>query len=130
MLMLDSIEKSFDHLDICFLYNSLSQELTVKVLNPALSSKRIFPNSVAETRTFSDIDGTPVLSKSSSMPYRRILSVHTKFAYSRALSMGWIDNTETLATYFDVSDSGLDEPECIRQLTWEEMNYADIAGTI
>jgi len=39
-------------------------------------------------------------------------------------------NTETLATYFNVSEAGLKEPECIRDLTWEQMNYTDIITTI
>ena len=129
MLMLDSIEKGFDHLDVCFLYNVMSQVLVVKVLNPALSSIRILPNSPAETRTFSNIDGATVLINEK-MPYRRILSVHAKFAYSRALSKGWIDNNETLATYFDASDRGVDEPECICTLTWAEMDYKEILTTI
>ena len=131
ILMLDSIEKAFDHLDVCLLYNSLTHALTLKVMNPVLQTKRILPNSTVELRTFADVDGSALkVVTAGSMPYRRILSVHTKFAYSRALSMGWIANTETLSTYFNVSEVGLQEPECICNLTWEQMNYTDIITTI
>ncbi len=131
ILMLDSIEKAFDHLDVCFLYNALTQALTLKVMNPAFLTKRILPNSTVELRTFANIDQSALqVVIAGTMPFRRILSIHAKFAYSRALSMGWIANTETLSTYFNVSEHGLQEPECIRNLTWEQMNYTDIITTI
>lgn len=130
VLMLDSIEKAFDHLDVCFLYNALTQELTLKVMNPAFLSRRILPNSAVELSSFADIDGNVLQCGAGALPYRRVLSVHTKFAFSRALSMGWIANTQALATYFNVSEAGLMEPECIRDLTWEQMNYTDIITTI
>lgn len=130
VLMLDSIEKAFDHLDVCFLYNAMTQDVTLKVMNPAFLPRRILPNSAVELRCFADIDGKVLQCGAGALPYRRVLSVHTKFAFSRALSMGWIVNTETLATYFNVSEAGLKEPECIRDLTWEQMNYTDIITTI
>lgn len=130
ILMLDSIEKAFDHLDVCFLYNAMTQDLTLKVMNPAFQSKRILPNSTVELRSFADVDGQVLQCGAGSLPYRRVLSVHTKFAFSRALSMGWIANSETLVTYFNVSEAGLKEPECIRDLTWEQMNYTDIITTL
>eukprot|EP01033_Poteriospumella_lacustris_P008821 gene8821-6352_t len=130
ILMLDSIATAFDHLDVCFLYNALTQELTLKVLRPELMTKRILPNSALELRTFADIDGSILRHRAGHLPYRRVLSVHAKFAFSRALSHRWIENTEHLAKYFNVSEAGLEEPQCIRDLTWEEMNYADIVNTV
>jgi hypothetical protein len=130
ILILDSIEKAFDHLDVCFLYNAMTQVLTFKVMNPTFNSKRILPYSSAELRTFGDIDGNVLQCAVGCLPYMRVLSVHTKFSFSRALSMGWIKNTEALVTYFNVSETGLREPECIRDLTWEQMNYTDIITTI
>jgi hypothetical protein len=101
-------------------------------MNPAFLTKRILPDSVVEMETFADIDGNRLLISPTDehIPYRRILSVHTKFAFSRALSFGWITNTEALTTYFNVSDAGLQEPECIRHLTWEAMNYTEIITTV
>jgi hypothetical protein len=130
ILMLDSIEKAFDHLDVCFLYNAMTQQLTLKVVHRALMTKSILPNSTLELRTFADIDGSVLQYRAGSLPYRRVLSVHAKFAFSRALSHGWIENTEHLATYFNVSQAGLEEPQCIRDLTWEQLNYADIITTV
>jgi hypothetical protein len=130
ILMLDSIATAFDHLDVCFLYNALTQELTLKVLRPELMTKRILPNFALELRTFADIDGSALRHRAGHLPYRRVLSMHAKFAFSRALSHHWIENTEHLATYFNVSEAGLEEPQCIRDLTWEEMNYADIVNTV
>ena len=37
--------------------------------------------------------------------------MHAKYAFARALQYGWIVMTETLDTYFNVSDEGLEEPE-------------------
>lgn len=126
ILMLDSIEKAFNHLGVCFLDNAMDQELTLKVTNPNILTKQILPISTVELRTFADIDGSVLQYRTGCFPYRRVLSVDAKFAFSRAVSYGWIANTETLATYFTVSEAGLDEPECIRDLTWEQMNYTDI----
>ena len=131
ILMLDAIEKVFDSLDVCFLYNHMNQELTFKVLNPELRRKRILPSSSNELRTFENIDGSPLqVAVAEAKPYHRILFTQAKFAYSRAISFNWIANTEILNTYFNISEAGLDEPECIRNLTWEQMNYQDIYLTI
>lgn len=50
LLLYDPIEKAFDRKELCFLYNSLTQRIVCKVLNPALQDvvcrewvlKRIF----------------------------------------------------------------------------------------
>jgi len=131
ILILDSIEKAFDHLDVCFLYEPSTSALILKVLNPLLFKKRIMPESVTEMRTFSDVDGSHMqIGIPGKIPYRRILSVHTKFAYARALDAKWIENTETLRTYFNVSEVGLQEPECVRDISWEKLNYTDIITTV
>jgi HNH endonuclease len=131
ILMLDSIEKAFDHLDVCFLYDPNTSALALKVLNPRLLTKRILPNSVVEKRTFSDVSGSQMhIGIPSNIPYRRILSIHAKFAYARALGEKWIENTDTLRTYFSISDAGLQEPECVRDVTWDQLSYNNITTTV
>ena len=56
--------------------------------------------------------------------------MHAKYAFARALQYGWIVTTETLDTYFNVSDEELEEPEFIQPLTWQDMKYDDIMSFI
>ena len=74
---------------------------------------RIYPSSKAELRTFSDIDGVELQlpTDTGSCPYKRVLSMHAKYAFARALQYGWIVETETLDTYFNVSDGDMEEPD-------------------
>jgi hypothetical protein len=130
VLLLDSIEKAFDRLDACFLYDPITSELLFKVLNPNLLTSRIQPSSAVELRTFADIDGATLQCPAGQLPYRRILSVHAKFSYSRALSFGWIANTAQLNTYFNLSSAGLEEPACINGIAWQQLNYTEIITTI
>ena len=131
ILILKKIEESFDRLDVCFLYNGFDQKLRLKVLKPELLNCRIFPSSTTELRTFRDIDGAELMQPDSdTCPYRRILSMHVKYAYARALSLGWICDSEMINTYFNASDDGLQEHECIKTLTWAEMKYNEIESFI
>jgi len=116
ILMLDAIAKAIDRLNVCFLYNSMANQISLKVLKPEIRVSRI-SSSPTDIRTFDAIDGTIISHPADCYPYRRILSMHAKFAYSRALKYGWIPNTAVLNTYFDVSDAGLEEPEYTRLLT-------------
>ena len=88
ILILKAIEESFDHLDACFLYNSFSKTISFKVLRPELMGCRIFPASNTEMKTFSDINGVElqlVPTDTGNCPYKRILSMHAKYAFARAL---------------------------------------------
>ena len=51
---------------------------------------------------------------------------NSKSSYARALLRGWITNSEELDNFFAVSEAGLEEPEFVRGLTWQQINYADI----
>ena len=132
ILILKAIEESFDRLDACFLYNSFSNTISFKVLRPDLMDCRIFPASNTEMRTFRDIDGVELKlpTDTGNCPYKRILSMHAKYSFARALQYGWIVTTETLDTYFNVSDEELEEPEFIQPLTWQDMKYDDIMSFI
>ena len=55
--------------------------------------------------------------------------MHAKYAFLRAFQYGWIVRTETLDTYFNVSDEGQEEPEFL-PLSWRELNYDEIMGFI
>ena len=127
LLLLEPIEQSFDRKDICFLYNSLTSELTAKVLNPNLMTEYLCTASTpAKTYpiTYGDLDGLCLQLPPGIFPYRRVLSMHAKFAYSRALKQGWITKTETLDSYFNISDAGLMEPKGLGELTWQEVHSA------
>ena len=129
LLLLEPIEQAFDRKDICFLYNSLTNQLVAKVLNPNLMSE-LMPKPGARgstatyAQTYGSIDGLVLQLPSGVFPYRRALSMHAKFAYSRALHLGWITASATLDSYFNVSDNGLQEPVGLGLLTWQEVHLS------
>ena len=131
ILILKKIEESFDRLDVCFLYDGFNQKIHLKVLRPELLACRISPSSATEFRTFQDIDGAELMQPNpETRPYRRILSMHAKYAFARALNLGWINDTELINTYFSASDDGLQEHECINTLSWAEMKYNEIESFV
>ena len=130
ILLLKEIEIAFDHKDVCFLYHPLRLTLIFQVLCPALLCKRIHPLSTSELRTFQDIDGAILQCPPSIYPFRRILSMHAKLSYSRAFHCGWIAESAELTDYFAISEATLTEPECMRGLTWKQVNYEEIETTV
>ncbi len=76
------------------------------------------------TQTYGSIDGLVLQLPTGVFPYRRALSMHAKFAYSRALHLGWITASATLDSYFNVSDNGLQEPVGLGLLTWQEVHLS------
>lgn len=129
LLLLEPIEQAFDRKDICFLYNSLTNQLVAKVLNPSLMGE-LMPKSgprgstATYTQTYGSVDGLVLQLPTGVFPYRRALSMHAKFAYSRALHLGWITASATLDSYFNVSDNGLQEPLGLGLLTWQEVHLS------
>lgn len=125
ILMLEPIEQAFDQKEICFLYDSLTNELKVKVLNPLLVTEPLTALNPRKTypMTYGDIDGLTLQLPTGIFPYRRVLSMHAKFAYSQALNMGWIADSETLNTYFNISDAGLEEPAGLGELSWHDVHF-------
>lgn len=130
ILILKELELAFDRKTVCFLRNPITGELIFRVLDPSLLDKRIHLTSLHEIRTFGDMNGGVLQHPTEKIPFRRILSMHAKLSLSRALCYDWIDNKEEIDTYYSVSESDLEEPECIRGLTWKEMNYKEIEGLI
>ena len=131
ILVLKEIELAFDHKDVCFLCAvTTTGYLHLRVLNPTLRTKRIYPSSPNDQRTFDDVDNSVLRCPKRVYPYRRILSMHAKLSFSRALSRGWIQDSAVLDTYFNISQAGLLEPECMRTLTWKQVNYAEIEKTL
>jgi hypothetical protein len=127
LLLLDPIEQAFDRKDICFLYNTLSNQLVSKVLNPNLLLQLMpRPKTSSQKATFNQtygsVDGLVLNLPKDVFPYRRALSMHAKFAYSRALHLHWIDESVTLDTYFSVSEDGMKEPLGLGLLTWQEVH--------
>jgi hypothetical protein len=72
--------------------------------------------------TFNSIDGLELQLPDAIFPLRRILSLHAKFSFSRALDRGWIQPTESFESYFNISDNGIQEPLGIGSLTWKEVH--------
>mmetsp|Transcript_7687 Transcript_7687/g.8152 ORF Transcript_7687/g.8152 Transcript_7687/m.8152 type:complete len:246 (+) Transcript_7687:101-838(+) len=124
LLLLDPIEQAFDRKDICFLYDPLTNELIAKVLNPSLMTEPLSISNPGKTYpiTYGALDSLPLQLPPGIFPYRRVLSMHAKFAYSRALTKGWIIDSEILDSYFTISDAGLKEPAGLGELTWQEVH--------
>lgn len=137
LLMLEPIEQAFDRKDICFLYDSLTNQLVAKVLNPNLMGE-LMPKSgprgstATYTQTYGSVDGLTLHLPAGVYPYRRALSMHAKFAYSRALHLGWVAASSMLDSYFNVSESGLQEPLGLGLLTWQEvhMSIHNVTGVV
>ncbi len=119
LLLLQDIELAFDRKDICFLYDPLTLALRAKVLNPRLMEERMPTHSF---RIFGSVDNQVLCLPPGVFPYRRVLSMHAKLSYSRALHKGWITDTEELESYFNVSDTGLQEPLGLGLLTWKQVH--------
>jgi hypothetical protein len=128
MLLLEPIEQAFDRKDVCILYSPVTRQLTLKVLNPQLHELKITSEQGTIYGTYGSIDGAVLQLPEGKVPYRRILSMHAKFAFSRALNFGWVENTEVLESYFNVSDAGLEEPLGLGHLTWQQV-HSDIHTT-
>ena len=123
ILLLEPIVQSFDRKDICILYNPVKRQLTMKVLNPQLMEAEMRSEEHGKTYgTYGSIDGAVLQLPEGKFPYRRVLSMHAKFAFSRALHMGWIEDTEVLECYFNVSDMGLQEPLGLGHLSWQQVH--------
>ena len=107
----------------------MSNQLVAKVLNPSLT-KELMPKSKPRGTTYpmnyGSVDGLVLqLPSATTFPYRRALSMHAKFAFSRALYLNWIiaDST-TLYSYFNISNNGLQEPLGLGLLTWQEVHMS------
>ena len=107
----------------------MSNQLVAKVLNPSLT-KELMPKSKPRGTTYpmnyGSVDGLVLqLPSATTFPYRRALSMHAKFAFSRALHLNWIiaDST-TLYSYFNISNNGLQEPLGLGLLTWQEVHMS------
>jgi len=128
LLLLEPIEQAFDRKDICFLYNAISNQLVAKVLNPSLMTELMHksqPRGTTYPMTYGSVDGLVLqLPSATTFPYRRALSMHAKFAFSRALHLNWIADSATLDSYFNVSDNGLQEPLGLGLLTWQEVHMS------
>ena len=55
LLLLEPFEQAFDRKDICFLYNTLSNQMAAKVLSPILMNEVM--QNVTPSQTFASIDG-------------------------------------------------------------------------
>ena len=125
LLLLVPIEKAFDRKDICFLRTTNPEQLIVKVLNPSLMAMKMKDkeNKTTYRKTYGSINNRHLQLPDNKFPYRRLLCMHAKFAYSRALRKGWIqDDDSTFETYFNISDHGLDEPLGLGNLSWKEVH--------
>jgi len=127
LLLLEPIEQLFDRKDLCFLYSPITNQLVAKVLNPSLMTEQMpksQPRGATYSMTYGSVDGLVLQLPSGTFPYRRALSMHAKFAFSRALHFNWIADSEILESYFNVSDNGLQEPLGLGLLDWKEVHLS------
>lgn len=92
LLLAEPIEKAFDVLDVCFVYNTFNKCLTFHVLNPALL--QIVVNPLDPNSTFGQLHGRPLQHPANAVPYRRILGLHAKAAFRDARTKRWISDTD------------------------------------
>ncbi len=109
LILHESIEKAFDHKQLCFIYNPFSGYLHVKILCINLKNMFIIDDSqmrinLNEKRKFNDIDGNILILPKDIYPYRRLLNWYARCAYKTAKLNKWIDDNETFEDFFYLSD--------------------------
>lgn len=110
LLLCKPIEEAFDTKRICFVYNPISQQFILKVLDPALHSAYIFINTPSRPETYSSIHDKPLQCPQGRMPYRRLLGFHARRCYEKALRSKWITEADysSFKDYLSVSDGATD----------------------
>lgn len=123
LLLLEPIELLFDRKELCFLYDPLTQKITSKLLNTNLNDTlMVAEDNTPFNMTYGSIDGQELQFPANNMPLRRVLSLHAKLSFSKALNQGWIQETEDFESYFKISDEAINEPLGIGDLTWQEVH--------
>ena len=125
LLLARRIEEAFDRKDVCFLYSPPKQQLTLYVVNmdgnTATRRNPLRTTTVAQVKgwksdqkklapTFEDLHGRPLLLPDGILiPFRRILSLHAKFAFQYGKNNGFIsqEEFEQFETYSRVSDDAI-----------------------
>jgi hypothetical protein len=120
-LVLKSIEEAFDRKELCFLYDPSTQTLHLKVLNGLLLDRKLRKD-LACMWTFKLVDNLVLKLPVDVFPFRRCLSMHAKLSFSKALSFKWIEHTAVMDTYFELSETGLQEPLGLGDITWQEVH--------
>ncbi|CAF0909903.1 unnamed protein product [Rotaria sp. Silwood1] len=105
LLLHESIEKAFDHQQLCFIYNPFSGYLHVKILCINLKNMLIIDDpqmriNLNERRKFNDIDGNTLILAKDIYPYGRLLNRHARCAYKRGKLNKWIDDNEKFEGFF------------------------------
>lgn len=101
ILMSEGFEIQFDVKRVCLLIDRIhSQNIVVKVLDPSLLQELVSPS---PTVTFGSIDGRSICHPLDKFPFRRILDFHAKCSFRVAAANGWITQTDTLESFFDMS---------------------------
>lgn len=105
ILMCSGFEKAFDVKQVCLLVDRIrSDNLVVKVLDPELLDVKdptfVSPST---TVTFAAINGRSLAHPTDKVPFRRILDFHAKCSFRVAAAKGWIDSSDQVADFFDMS---------------------------
>jgi hypothetical protein len=103
LLLLKSIEERFDIKHLCIIYDPITSEFRVKVLNP-----NIMDNTIEfSTKTFRDIDGSKLQHPKKKYPFRRLLSFHARCAFKFARQSEWIsaDDEAQFEPYHALSEN-------------------------
>jgi len=86
LLLSVGIEKEFDILNVCFLYNKTSQKLHLYVADPELMQKPVHGSKHKNGIKFSDINGRELQCgdpKKKHRPFRRVLGLHAFYTFKK-----------------------------------------------
>lgn len=105
LLMVKSVEKSFDCKHLCIIYDSLDKSFRVKVLNPDLMNAVI--EGTEPPRTFGEIDNGVLHHSPGNIPFRRLLSWHARCSFRFAREKAWISEEleRTFECYHELSET-------------------------
>ena len=106
--MHESIERVFDHKQLCFINNPFIVYLHATILcinlkNIVIDDSQMRKN-LNETKKFNDIYGNALILPKNIYPYRRLLNWHARCVYKIAKLKKWIDENENFEDFLNLSD--------------------------
>jgi hypothetical protein len=112
ILVLKAVEDAFTMKYLCFVYNPITTQFVIKVLNPEILDI-VIEHSKTRKR-FRDVHNTILQHPEGRVPFRRLLSFHARCSYKFAAQKNWITVEEELSyqPYHDLSD-GASVPEVV-----------------
>lgn len=127
MLVVRGVQEALEKLELCLVANPLKasqQQLTIKVLNPALLPQ---PISGAQGQHFKDIRGKALRLPVERAPFLRLLAHHARQAHDHAVARGWTtrQTVDGFADYFTWATTASPRSSSTACSHWEPFTHSN-----